>query len=112
MLRIDVAGICIYSQSFIDGLHKSELHPAKGQIHHLRFTIAHYRHNPHLKDMLQRYLFSLLLFTVSLHLKGFVYDSSNEPVIGANIYWSNQKKGPPQTGRVFSRLNLPVSMNT
>lgn len=34
LLRIDVAGICIYSQSFIDGLHKSELHPAKGQIHH------------------------------------------------------------------------------
>lgn len=39
------------------------------------------------------------MLLVSLHisasdkLKGYVYDSNNEPVIGANIYWEQTKKG-------------------
>ncbi len=92
MLRPDVAGKCNIPKSFIDGAVPSQ---------------------PNIpKTMFNRYLFSLLLIFVTLQLsaadklKGYIYDHNNEPVIGANIYWEESRKGTTSNGEGFFEIDL------
>ena len=51
--------------------------------------------------MLKKSLYLLLMLLIPMQiiasdkdiLKGYIYDSNNEPIVGANIYWEQSKKG-------------------
>ncbi len=76
-------------------------------------STAQFRHNQtYPRQCFNRYLFSLLLIFVTLQLsaadklKGYIYDHNNEPVIGANIYWEESRKGTTSNGEGFFEIDL------